>query len=76
MKTPPNGAPPAPPAETQPPPPPPPTPENRVIKPGMVKVRAKGHLHEGGYRKPGEEFETTDLRAKALGNLVDLIKVL
>lgn len=44
---------------------------NRGMKKGMVVVRAKVHLHEEGARKPGDEFETTEERRKALGDHVE-----
>ena len=48
-----------------------PVPTNRMVKSGMVKVRAVQHLHEDQHYNPGQEFETTEERARALGKLVE-----
>lgn len=38
----------------------------------MVRVKAKRHLHEGGeHRNPGDEFEVTAARAKAIAHHVE-----
>lgn len=46
-------------------------PANRGVAKGMTRVRVgKQPLNEEGHRVPGEVFDVTEERAKALGKLV------
>lgn len=50
----------------------PPAPVNRMVKAGMVRVRAKRALFENGTRyEAGEEFEVESGRAESLAYLTE-----
>lgn len=48
-----------------------PVPNNRMVTPNLVTVRAVGPMNEAGrHFNAGDTFETTAQRAASLGNLV------
>jgi hypothetical protein len=46
--------------------------ENRMVSTGMLRVRVgRQPLNEDGFRAPGDIFEVSEIRRRALGTLVE-----